>query len=322
MTKYDVISIGSATTDVFAQTSSKFSQVKCGDKVLINKIFFEDGGSAVNSSIALSKLGLKVGFLGKLGKDYRAQDIINLLKKEKVHIINKNRSGSPTSYSFILDSSSDCDRIIYAYKGSSDDLETKDINWRAIKNTKWLYLGTMLNKSFQTIKKIVKFAHKHKIKILFNPSTYLARKGKIYLKNILKYTTVLVLNLQESQYILQTKTNNIATMVKSLRRLGPKTTIITDGPRGIYLYDGKYLCHTNPYKVKVVSTTGAGDAFTSGFLASYIKTKDLLLSIKIGMANAASVITHIGAQNKLLTYKQALKFIKTHKSKVDKWVCE
>lgn len=322
MTKYDVISIGSATTDIFGETSCKFSQIKCGDKVLINKIFFEDGGSAVNSSIALSRLGLKVGFLAKLGKDYRAKDILKLLKKQKVHIINKAPSKYPTSYSFVADSSKDCDRIIFAYKGASDDLQLKDIDWRTIKNTKWLYLGTMLNKSFQTIKKVVKFAHKNKIKILFNPSTYLAKKSKSYLKDIIKHTSILVLNLQESQFILKNKTNNITTLVKSLRKLGPKTIIITDGPRGVYLYDGKYLCHKDPYKVKIVSTTGAGDAFTSGFLASYIKTKDLLLSIKIGMANAASVIAHIGAQNKLLTYKQAQNYIKTHKGKVDKWVCE
>ena len=322
MAKYDVICIGSATTDVFGEVNCLFSNVKCGDKVLINKIFFEDGGSAVNSSVALSRLGLKVGFLGKLGKDYRAKDIQNLLKKEKVHIINKNFSTHPTSYSFIADSSKECDRIIFAYKGASDDLQLRDIDWKIIKNTKWIYLGTMLGASFNTVKKLVIFAHKHKINILFNPSTYLAKKGKSYLKDILKYTTVLVLNLQEAQFVLKNQTNKIELLSKALRKLGPKTIIITNGSNGAYLYDGKYLCHTNPYKVKVVSTTGAGDAFASGFLASYIKTKDLLLAIKIGMANAASVITRIGAQNKLLTFKQALSFIKTHKGKVDKWICE
>ena len=63
---FDVITIGSATVDVFASIDKKFSQVKKGDKILITDLMFETGGGGINSAVGLSRLGLKTAFLGKL----------------------------------------------------------------------------------------------------------------------------------------------------------------------------------------------------------------------------------------------------------------
>jgi len=63
---FDVITIGSATVDVFADISKKFKEVKLGDKVLITDLKFETGGGGLNSAVALKKMGLKTAFLGKI----------------------------------------------------------------------------------------------------------------------------------------------------------------------------------------------------------------------------------------------------------------
>jgi sugar/nucleoside kinase (ribokinase family) len=67
-----------------------------------------------------------------------------------------------------------------------------------------------------------------------------------------------------------------------------------------------------------VSTAGAGDAFASGFLAGILYKNDIIHALELGMANAASVIQYYGTKNKLLTYKQARKFIRRRKERVFK----
>jgi ribokinase len=311
----DVITIGSATIDVFGIISQKFEQVRLGDKVLLENVDFETGGGGINSAVALVRMGLKTAFLGKLGHDHNAFKILHELKKENVKVIQTKPSKDHTSYSFILKSRQEKDRIIFTHKGASDHLSYGEFNKKEL-NTKWIYLATMLKKSFTTAEKIAKYAQKNNLNLMFNPSTYLAIKGRYYLRKILKAATILVLNKSEAKFLLATKSNNIFEIVKKLRKTGPEIVVVTEGSKGINAYDGKNLYKLPAYKVKVVSTAGAGDAFASGFLAGIIHKNDIVHAIELGMANAASVIQYFGTKNKLLTYKQANKFIKRRKEKV------
>ncbi|MBR9691609.1 carbohydrate kinase family protein [Candidatus Woesearchaeota archaeon] len=312
---YDVITIGSATIDVFANISKKVHECRLGDKVLIEEIVFETGGGGINPAVALSRMGLKAAFLGKLGHDHNAFKILHELKKENVKIIKTTPSKYSTSYSFILKSKQEKDRILFIHKGASDHLLYSEINKSEL-NTKWIYLATMLNQSFKTANKIAKYAKKNNIRLMFNPSTYLAKKGKGKLRNILKAATILVLNKSEAKLLLKTKSNNIPDIAKGLYNLGPKLVVVTEGSKGIAAYDGNNLYTTPAYQVKVVNTTGAGDAFASGFLAGILHKQDITHALELGMANAASVVQYFGTKNKLLTYIQAKKFIKKRKERV------
>ena len=319
---YDVICIGSATFDMFVKSAIKFSDAKPGDKVLLEHIEHSVGGGGINSSVALLKMGLKTAFLGKLGNDEYSMMIEKELAAQKVGIINKKKDDKLySSYSVILSSALENDRIVYAYKGASDNLLIKDFKLSDLKS-KWIYMATMMGESFKTCEKIAKYAKKNDIKILFNPSLYLAKKGARYLKNILANTTILVLNFEEAQALTGSKTDNDVELARKLTKLGPKIVAITEGKKGVYAYDGHCRHSLDAFDVKVVSTLGAGDAFTSGFLAGIIKTGDLSISLEMGMANAASVIQKYGARANLLTYKGALDFLHKRKEKVLKITCE
>jgi sugar/nucleoside kinase (ribokinase family) len=151
---------------------------------------------------------------------------------------------------------------------------------------------------------------------MFNPSTYLAKQGRFKLSPILKAATILVLNKSEAKLLLKTKSNSIPEIVKKLYKLGPKVVVVTEGEKGIAAYDGSTLYSLPAYKINVVATAGAGDAFASGFLSGLLHKQDIPHALEIGNANAASVIQYVGTKNKLLTYIQANKFIKNRKEKV------
>ncbi len=323
---YDVICVGSATLDVFAKT--KFSELikifdkkgetdllayPTGSKILIEELDFTTGGGGTNTAVSLARLGHKVAWLGKLGDDHNADLIVNELKKENVDSL-ATRGNMLTGYSIILDSI-EHDRTILAYKGVNDFLDFDEIPLKKLK-TKWFYFSSMLNKSFTTMERLAKYAEKNNIKIAFNTSSYLAKKGQTYLKIILKRTDIFILNKEEASYIVSGGT--IVDLLKNIHKLGPKLVVITDGKKGATAYDGNLTYRAIPHNIRIVETTGAGDAFASSFLSGMIKKNNIEFAMKLATINAESVITYHGAKNNLLRWNEALKLIRERPVKIIK----
>ena len=317
MFKPDVICVGSATVDSFMTIEQPFSKVKLGDKVLVTGLEKHSGGGATNSAAGLRKLGLKVKVLTKLGKDHDSEFIEKELKKYKIKNICLNKSNENTDVGTIISSVQEKDRIIYVHKGASRDLSVNDFKKSQLK-AKWIYLASLVGKSFQTGKVIADYAKKKKIKLLFNPSLYLAKKGKNYLKSVLEATTILVLNKKEAQTLLGTKKNSYKELLMRLYELGPEAIVITNGKKMIYAFHEDDFYSVLPTDIKVVHTAGSGDAFTSGLLAGIIKKYKFEDALKLGVANSLSVIQHVGTKNKLLTEGEAKQMMKKYRLKVVK----
>ena len=169
---YDVITVGSATIDVFART--KFSELikiidpkgekdflayPSGSKILIDELAFTTGGGGTNTGVALSRLGHKVGFIGKLGTGTNSDFIHKNLKKEKIDLLCAHGKGH-AGYSVILDNL-EHDRTILTYKGINDELGNEDVPYKKLK-TKWFYFSSMLEESFHTLERLAEFAQQKK----------------------------------------------------------------------------------------------------------------------------------------------------------------
>ncbi|MBI2659971.1 carbohydrate kinase family protein [Candidatus Woesearchaeota archaeon] len=323
---YDVITVGSATLDVFAKT--RFSELikiidpkgetdllafPAGSKILIDELEFTTGGGGTNTAVALSRLGHKVAFLGKLGQGTNSDFIHKNLVKEKIDLLCAHGKGN-AGYSVILDTL-EHDRTILTHKGINDDLRNKDIPYKKLK-TKWFYFSAMMEESFRTLERLAEFAQRNNIKIAFNPSTYLAEKGYQHLKNILTNTELLVLNREEA--CLLAGKEPIERLLLKLRSFGPKIAAVTDGKNTLHVFDGKYTYACFPPPVNIVDATGAGDAFAASFLSGLLRKKDIEFAIRLGIANAQSVASHYGAKNILLGHNEVIKAMKKLKIKVHK----
>ena len=172
-------------------------------------------------------------------------------------------------------------------------------------SAKWMYCSSMMGTSFNTLKKLVALARKKGIKVAFNPSSYLAKKGIGYIKGIVSNTNLLVMNREEANYLA--KTMEMRKAAKRLKSHGPGIVVITDGNNKAVAYDGRKHYSIKPHNLKVVEATGAGDAFASTFLAGLIRKNDINFALRLGLANAESVITHFGAKCRLLTWNEAVK---------------
>lgn len=324
---YDVITIGSATVDMFCKTEAELISIEAfgkkeeliaypvGSKIIISDLESQIGGGGTNTAVCFSRLGLKTGYLGCLGKDNNSKKIIDLLDVEKIDYLGQFDSKNKTGYSVILDSVKD-DRTILTFKGANDNFK---FNLKKNVKTKWFYLCSMTGKSFDEMKTIVKFAHDNEIKVAFNPSSYIAKLGVEKL-NFLKYVDVLIMN-KEELFLLNPNNrdddeNAILTGILKMSYLGPKIVVITDGSNYLRAYSEGVYYKIKPKKVKVLETTGAGDAFASTFISGLIKGKTISESLIMGIVNSQSVIKNYGAKNILLNQSKLNKLVKESKYKV------
>jgi sugar/nucleoside kinase (ribokinase family) len=326
---FDVITIGGATLDFFVE-SSKFNildlksidnhkEYLClgyGDKIEIEQSSFDIGGGAVNTSVSFAKLGLKTSLFTKTGSGHIANYLLSKVRSRNVDTSLVVKSTTErTGFSIIL-TSFEGDRTVLTQRGANSTLQKEDINCEALKQTKAIYCSSLSNNSEKILVDIAEFCHQSNIKFACNPGGTTIQKGMNSQKDFLSHTNILILNKQEasdftgiiekteSKYdeIPENSINpDIQKILVTLKKFVKDIVVITDGKRGVYVYDGQKFYFAKPYPAKVVSTLGAGDAFASTFVGTLMKTDDIQKSIALALINSASVVGEYGAQTGLKT---------------------
>ncbi len=306
---FDVVSIGNATQDVFIEVPGRKQKgcilLPCGSKQEVKSIFYATGGGATNSAVAFSRLGLRTAILAALGRDETAETILKELRREKIDVSLIVRLPKfNTAYSAIV-TGKGYDRIIFTYGGATTHLKKEShISWGKLGKTKWFYVSSFHSKP-SLLRKIFSFAKKKGVKIAWNPGKSEIAQGLKKLGPLLRKADIVFLNGEEAK--LLTKRKGIADGLRALQRFGP-TGVITLGAKGSRAFDGKKIYRGKARKVRVKDSTGAGDAFNSGFLAAIIWGKGIEKALRLGAKNAEAVLVEIGAKNNLLTKKRAKKY--------------
>lgn len=331
---FDVITIGGATLDFFVE-SSKFNildfksidshkELLClgyGDKIEIEQSSFDIGGGAVNTSVSFAKLGLSTSLLVKTGSGHIANYLLSKVRSRNVDtsLVVKSKK-ERTGFSIIL-TSFEGDRTVLTQRGANSTLAKDEINIEALKNTKAIYCSSLSNSSEQVLACIAEFCHQNNIKFACNPGATTIKKGISSQEATLFATNILILNKHEasdftgiiekteSKYdtVEQNAINpSIKKMLETLKSFVKDIVVITDGKKGVYVYNGQNFYFAKPYPAKVVSTLGAGDAFASTFVGTMIKTDDIQKAISLALINSASVVEEYGAQTGLKTYDELI----------------
>ncbi|MFB6246446.1 MAG: carbohydrate kinase family protein [Candidatus Pacearchaeota archaeon] len=304
--KYDLITIGSGLVDnlIYTGTEEKNGKISfpSGSKIRINNIEFNTGGGGTNTAVCASLLGLKAGFMGKIGQGNNADIIKRELKKNKVDFIGAEGK-THTGYSAILETKNE-DRTILTYKGASDTLKFSELKKSKI-DTKWIHFTSMRGDAFETQLQVAEYAKKQGIKLSYNPSSYQIKDKISKVKKLLKKIDVLSLNKEEAKLLTkETKENKI---INSLLNLGPKIVCITNGSSEGLVSNGIKIYKFQPPKIKVKECTGAGDTFAASFITGIIKNKTIEECISIALTNTSSLIQKEGAKSGLLTWNKLQK---------------
>lgn len=309
--KFDVISIGSAVIDQYI-TSSALETKKdihapngfdncfpIGAKLTIDKTEIQTGGGATNAAVTFSRLGLKTATIARIGTDIYGKLIQEVLTEEKIRtdflqIDKENQTGQ--SIIFLTEGGQ---RTIFVHRGASASINKREIAWTSLQ-TRWFYI-TSLGGDLSLVSMILDRAEAIGASVFWNPGSAELKKGYAKLVPLMKRVDVLDLNREEAAELSEQPMRHLKKIVNKLGQFPRLGLLITDGPNGAYLHTKCCTWYAPPLPAKRVNTTGAGDAFGSGFVAGFIPTCDLHTAMKVGMLNSVGVITHMGAKTGILT---------------------
>lgn len=331
----DVITIGSATMDVFVECDDasivsvrqkvgkrEFMSYEYGAKVEINDFASNVGGGGINTATNFANLGLSTGAIFKVGDDIYSQGIFNFFKTRNVDLSSVIQDKNDTTGFSIILTSFEGDRTVLAHRGANGHIRKSEINFDAIKEAKLLYIAPLNGESNKVLDDIVNFAEENGVYVCFNAGSTGIKKGLNYLKGILEYAHIVVMNKEEASMAtgirLRPDTKDekfshllvhpdLKTIFQTLRYNDYQIIVITDGGEGAYAFDGKKYYYCSCFDGPVRSTLGAGDAFASTFCAALDRfDKNIEKSLVAASINSAGVVSCFGATEGLLTFEQII----------------
>jgi len=289
--KFDVIGFGALNVDKLYRVNRIARE---GEESFITKMNELPGGSAANTIVGLARLGMKTGFIGKVANDHEGQLLLNDFKREGVNtdgiiVASEGKSGTVSAF---IDKKGE--RALYVHPSVNDTITFEEINIDYSKQTEFLHLTSMDEKSFRTQKRLIE--ELSNVKVSLDPGEIYARKGLAKLKLIIKHCFVILPNESEVKLLTGKGWREGA---KQLLSEGASIVAVKLGQKGCYVTDGSQNYMVQPFNTKVVDTTGAGDAFTAGFLYGLIKKKDLYECGRLGNLVASKVVARVGARTGL-----------------------
>ena len=309
-----IVSLGSALQDIYlidhddlAPTSiggeAIFGKVLVGSKVDIDKLSYEVGGGGINSAISFARHGHEAIFIGNIAQDSAGNAIIRALDHESVdtsYINYVDRKATGTS--IILLDSKGGERTILTYRGASEKFDNFSEDDLDLINPDWLYVTT-LHGDVDTLLRFFEKAKSLGAKIMFNPGVKELEEPK-KLIGLLSDVDVLLVNKSEAAKIVPgTILSELAYHLHNY----VENVIITDGPMGGIACNDKESYRFGIYEdTNVKDTTGAGDAFGSGFLAHFAAGHSFKNSLVFASANSTAVVSKIGASRGILTGAEPL----------------
>jgi sugar/nucleoside kinase (ribokinase family) len=313
--KYDVLAIGNAIFDVFAQTDEKFLAdhgMAKGSMALIDEAraasIYRDmgpatqvsGGSAANTIVGLANFGARAAYIGKVRDDQIGKLYSHDISAAGVAFeTSAAKDGPATGCSYIL-VTPDGERTMNTYLGAAQDLTTADIDPAQIAASGIIYLEGYLwdpANAKEAFVKAATIAHGagRQVALTLSDSFCVDRYRDEFIDLMRKGTVDLIFaNESELHSLYQTSDFDGA-----LKQLGKDTKlgVVTRSEKGCVVVSNNGVVAAPAYPIeKLVDTTGAGDLFAAGFLFGLVRNASHENAGRLGALAAAEVIQHIGAR--------------------------
>ncbi len=309
MQEIDLLAIGDSSIDEFMKVEEDSASEEHGEicffhgtKIPVESFSTAVAGNAINVGVGTQTLQLETYVYSEIGDDANAERVIAQLKKREVHTdyVIKNKGTLTDVHPIIVYRG---ERTIFIYH------EKRNYKVRDWPKPKWIYYSSIGRNFNEFQKELCEYLKTYpEVGMAFNPGTYHLKLGIDGIKDILSLTHILFLNKDETLGLLKESNNDFSLreLHEHLQEYGPKLTVITDGNNGSSAYDGENFIEMPVFEesTPIADKTGAGDAYSSGFLSAIFYKKPLKEAMLWGSINASGVIREMGAINGLRNQDQ------------------
>lgn len=287
----DILTVGELLIDMI---SSEY-----GDNFECNTYNRYFGGSPANIAMNVKKLGINSIVASAVGSDSLGNFLISRV----------NDSGIDTgciqqvdySTSMVLITKSRNTPVPIFYRGADYHMTyTAEIE-EAIKSSKIVHFSCWPISRLpvrETIEKVIEVARKNDTMVCFDPNYHpmiweKGEDGVKYVKSIIGKVDIVKPSEDDAERLFGRDTHE--NQIEKFLMLGAKFVVMTLGSEGAIASDGDEIIKFNTMASEIADTTGAGDAFWSGFYAAIVKGYTIREALKLGFAVSAFKLKHIGA---------------------------
>jgi ribokinase len=286
---------------------------KEGDTLFGDKINYFLGGKGANQAYALTRLGANTEMIGMVGNDNFGRAFIDTFKKAGTKVSNILVSDKIGTSLAVIQSNYNAENKIVVMHGANYEFDSKELKKveSVLKNSDLVITQLELRPEIEEA--IIKLCAKYKVPVQLNP----APAYKLS-KEILSKVTYITPNDLELSILTGMKTDTIENAKKAVKKLlsmGPKNVISTLGGNGAMIGDKDGIRHIPGFKVKVVDTVGAGDAFNGGFAYAISKGHKIDDAVRFANAVGGLAVTKQGAFPSMPSLNQVNALIKSQSRK-------
>ena len=316
---------GDINVDVLMSISS---YPKPGEDATAAEIVLRPGGSAANTALALTKLGVKTSMIGRTGDDAWADIALEPLVKAGVDIHYVQRDPDKPTGLIFIPVTPNGERTMFSYRGANLRILASDIEPQTLANSSILHLSGynyLVSPQKEASYRIVELAQDMGVDLSMDIGTVPAAQAKHELERILPLLNLIILGSDEAGDLLSIQTPEEA--IPALLERGVSVVAFKLGQDGCIVADRTGMYRLPALKVETVDTTGAGDAFCAGMLFAWLHDLSLPAAGLLANALGGLATTVWGGGGDMPERGEVLNFLQTQenmhsKAGDNKWVGE
>jgi ribokinase len=298
----DILVVGSLNADLVVRVP-RFPQP--GETISGSDLQIIPGGKGANQAVAAARQGTSVSMLGRVGNDSFGPELINNLKQNNVDASHVQIDAQSATGTAIIVVDSNGQNNIVLSPGGNGRVSLADVANVSFSDYKLLLL--QLEIPIEAVTSAAQRARESGLRVLLNPAP-----ARSLPEELISLSDFMLPNETELSLLTDQSVHDISSAenaAKTLLERGAQNVIVTLGANGALIVSSKQVIHVNTYKVEVVDTTAAGDAFIGGFASALLRNKSLEAAVRYGCACGALATTKFGAQPSLPAHEEVERFM-------------
>ena len=263
------------------------------------------GGSAANTVVVAAQLGMKCGFVGKIGNDAVGEVFRRGLEDEGVECTLFTGS-QPSGRAVAFITPPNGERTFATYLGAALEQLPEELDEQMFRGYDYFHVEGYLMQCPRVVERAVEIAKGLGMKISFDLGScgIVKRFRESVHRLVAEYSDIVFANELEalefasSAGIDQSSESWAVEALEYIHSRMKKGTgaiaVVKLGAQGSLITDGNQICRIDALPVDVVDTTGAGDAYAAGFLYAHSKGADLCSCGRGGALLASKVVSQLG----------------------------
>lgn len=304
----DVVCLGILVADVVGKPVVEYPER--GKLVLVDRMALHSGGCAANTGVALTKIGVDTGVIGKVGDDGFGDFMIGVLERAGIDARGVVRDPEEATSATMVMVHPDGERSFIHYLGANARLTEGDVSFDLLRGARVLHIaGSFLMPAFdgEPTARVLEKAQRAGMTTSLDTAWDSKGRWMSLLRPCLPYVDIALPSIEEARMV--TGKRDPADVAAVLMDHGVRTVGLKMGEEGCYIRSEDVELHIPKFDIIAVDALGAGDCFVAGFLTGVISDWDLEKTGRFANAVGATCVMALGATTGVRSLDETLDFM-------------